>query len=461
MALANFTFGLPHGIGSVVTVANGEPGPHLFRRAQGQKRQATNDTSDYSQNQSASTSQVSLNNIRRMQEAVSQMESAKDLMDMMKTEADFSFFLATTYLPNLNQHSDIAEKSQLDPTLSGLRTNYIELEDWAENFGQVRTDDMDADAFHTLFPLVAQILDDGPSAISMLDALPMSASTPGFRSDYYTVASEFPGLAQTILPENLAQHTLSHMSNLAKGHLAAHYVSNDNVEGLIQIIRSWAPNDHQTTPAAPPIAVAAYSDKLDDMPDLIDSMADEDDSMDEEDEIINDPNRRRQFNPRDDSPLDNSGRQDLQNNKNRLLIATLYLWALEHQVSGYDRLLAEFGNPFRYSDIPCFLAFDYVTALDTLEIEYSDRSLLLNPNSQFKCYQSFSFQGYVTMAPSGVTDDKEIHVRYNRKLNPQVTAAPDNDNQILDKIIGDLRTLTTLSSDPQVQNLCLFEAYQT
>ncbi|KAJ1974286.1 hypothetical protein H4R33_006837, partial [Dimargaris cristalligena] len=451
MALANFAFGLPHGINSVGTVAGSRPGPQLFRRTQGQKRQASTDASDYSPNQSTSTSQVNLNNNQRMQDAVDQFRSAHDLLQKVKTEADFSFFLTTAHLSNQARNPNNTEKSRLNPTLSALRTNYAELEDWVESVGQVRTDDMDADALHALFPLVAQILDEGPSAISMLDALPMSASAPGFRHDYYTVASEFPGLAQTILPVSLAQDTLRYVSNLAKGHLAAHYVNDDNVEGLIQIIRSWAPDNRQTAPATPPADVAAYSDDLDDMPDLVDSMADEDDSMDEEDEVINYPNRRHRFNPRDNSPLDTSGPQALQTNKYRLFIATVYLWALEHEVSGYDRLLAEFGSPFHISDIPCFLAFDYVVALGALETRYLDRSLLLSPSSHFKCYQDFSFQGYVTMAPQGIPDDKEIRVRYNRKLNPQVMAVPDDDSHILDDTIDDLKTLTTLSSDPQVR----------
>ncbi|KAJ1984561.1 hypothetical protein H4R33_004334 [Dimargaris cristalligena] len=443
MVLANFGFGLPHGIESVGIVTGSQASPQLIRRSQGQ-------------GQSLSASQASPNNNQHMQATVSQM-------DKVKTEADFSFFLTTTSLSMQDGNSSGTGNTRLKPTLSSLRTNFAELEEWSQNFDQVRTDDIDANTFHVLFPLVAQILDDGPSAIVMLDALPMGVGAPGFRRDYYTVASEFPGLGRTTLPEDLAQHTLSHISNLAKAHLAAHYVLEDNVEGLKEIIRSWIAQDRQATPTRPPTDIAANSDEQYDVPELDhvtsddddsmdesgfpsdedgDSMADDDESMaDEDDDFMTDEDDYPEFNPNDHSPLDTLGPQGLQTSKYRRFIATVYMWASEHGVSDFDDLLTEFGNPFRKSDLPCFLAFDYDLALVRFNTEYSDQSLILSPYEQFLCYQNFSFQGYVTMSPHGVMGDKEIRVRYNRKLDPRVTAVPDDDSQILDGIVGDLNTL--------------------
>ncbi|KAJ1973260.1 hypothetical protein H4R33_006992, partial [Dimargaris cristalligena] len=422
MALANFVVSLPHELNSGSIVAGGQPGPHLFRRQPGQKRQATTDATDYNQGQSAGPYQANLNNNQRMQLATEKMKGVSNLMQMVRSEADFSAFITTF---GLHGHSPGTEERPKEPYLDALSSNYAELEGWANAVNYVRSDLMGPGDFQTMFPMVAHALTTNTGNIPELDALPASAYGYRFWKIYCTLLNQFPGLANTVLPNNLVWQTLNRIPYFVKGHLAAHFVRQENLEGLKQIIRAWiaienkmnsaTPLTNEGTDSAKPKEMENFDDDLLELTDMMASnrISDPDpqagnsasgtnDSMIDEDDFPD-------FDANDNRPLDASESNTLPNSRFRVPIATLYMWAMEYEVLGYETLFTEFGNPFRNRDIPCFLALDY---------------------------------GYVSVSPNGPTSKGiEIRVRHNRNLNPQVTLAPDDEKQNLEGIRANLNIL--------------------
>ncbi|RKP39666.1 hypothetical protein BJ085DRAFT_30003 [Dimargaris cristalligena] len=407
MALANFTANLPHGLDSRSMVVGGQSGLHLFCYQLGQKRQATKDASEYYQSQSMDARPVNQNTNRRMELLATRKERVGDKMGMARSEADFSFPLTTFSLPQKYPLLSDEEKYQTNPTIGNLRHNYAELADWANNVDYVRSDLMEPADFETVFPLVAYGLDKGRGDTKKLETMTNSLNIYGYRRDYFTLATAFPGLARITLPENLARQTPSRIPYLVKGHLAAHLVRAGNIKALRQMIETWITSGQEIKPTAPQSSGAVDTNEPDVMPDVDDFLLELPHLVGSDEPSIEVTQAKSRATSQNKPPnylsgeptFNYDGAEELRRSPFRLTIATLYLWAMEYKVPEYQSLFAEFGDPFIQSDITCMVALLYTNADSHLLPVFPDDFRSLTPADHLRCYQNFSFQSYVVVPP--------------------------------------------------------------
>ncbi|RKP37705.1 hypothetical protein BJ085DRAFT_27694 [Dimargaris cristalligena] len=399
MALANFTTSFPHGIGSVNTAVGGKPAPQLLRRALGEKRQDATGSSGYGQD------------YKRMKPlARNLMENDNDIMKMVRSEADYSAFLTTFSLPEYIPSSLLTRRS-----------------------------------LAILFPMVARALKAGTGEIPELDMLIARVNSSDYGPDHDSLSSGLPGLISTNLPNNLARQTLSSLPYLVQGHLAAHFVINNNLEGLKGIIRSWIANPQEL------VQLPGFDDALFEFTHAVtadDDMGTSADQMSLVEDLLKgtyDPYLYvdvPKFDPKNNDPLDTRGDLALYDNKARWSIVTLFAWAMEYQMDRVEELFAEFGNPFRNRDFPCLVTLEYYFAFTYLNPMYSESSRFLSSREQFSCFQNFSFQGYVTLSPSSNQPDEVlIRVRHNHQLTPQIEMEPADDNSTFPILANNLQQL--------------------
>ncbi|KAJ1987144.1 hypothetical protein H4R33_002994 [Dimargaris cristalligena] len=410
MALANFTTSFPHGIGSVNTAVGGKPAPQLLRRALGEKRQDATGSSGYGQD------------YKRMNPL------ARNLM-----ESDCDCDSDNDSNNNNNRGSDRESDSDIDS--DGDSGSDID-----SDIMQMVRSEADYSAFLTAFSLPA-----GTGEIPELDMLIARVNSSDYGPDHDSLSSGLPGLISTNLPNNLARQTLSSLPYLVQGHLAAHFVINNNLEGLKGIIRSWIANPQEL------VQLPGFDDALFEFTHAVtadDDMGTSADQMSLVEDLLKgtyDPYLYvdvPKFDPKNNDPLDTRGDLALYDNKARWSIVTLFAWAMEYQMDRVEELFAEFGNPFRNRDFPCLVTLEYYFAFTYLNPMYSESSRFLSSREQFSCFQNFSFQGYVTLSPSSNQPDEVlIRVRHNHQLTPQIEMEPADDNSTFPILANNLQQL--------------------
>ncbi|KAJ1986647.1 hypothetical protein H4R33_003244 [Dimargaris cristalligena] len=474
LALAQFASSLPQRIPPPSNLAGGVSSPQLFRRAENNKRQATSGPNNDRQPKISNTAQAGMSGQPLAQANSGMLGRAQIIAQSALSEADYSLFLTTYSLPTFFKRASPEQQKILAPVMDALHSNHAEIKLWADSLDFVRTDRMVKDELHNFFPVVAKAYED-IRVVDTFGTLVYESYTKGILPTYYPLSGKLPGLAQIQLPNVLAKNSLFHLFNYVKGHLAALYVRDGKLDQLKMIIRSGITAKNRPSEPVPMFNFgepAFFSTEPEEMEpgELPDRPTErparpalrKNPQLAGREQGPADGNRSStgdSATPKSDEvkykfsnniPLDANNSGAL-HDTNNLFLATLYLWAIEYQIPGFEQLFTEIGNPFLINDIPCIRTLGYTNAHNYLAQTFQKPgAIITNSDDVFACYRRFTLHGFVYMAPQAADGTAEILVRHNRRLGDPLRRMLYEDTPPLLEIVHSLQSLNSLANTSRI-----------